>query len=100
MLPGDISDGQYRAVSGEYRHAVTSVVNAESYVVADLCFQLRLIVSLYSADGWLEERPHLSGGGGEPYHISYGDSFPDFYVVAVRFRTWYAQDTASAHKTG
>ena len=39
------------------------------------------------------------GRGGEPYHI-YGDLSPEFAVVAVRFRTWHAQDTASAHKDG
>ena len=63
MLPGDISGGQYGAVGGEHSHAVTGVVNAGSYVVAVLCFRLRLIVSLYSADGWLKERPHLPLGG-------------------------------------
>ena len=41
---------------------------------------------------------HTSPGGGEPYHISYGDLFPELAAVAVRFGTWHAQDTASAHK--
>ena len=58
VFPGDISDGQYGAVGGEHSHAVTRVVNAGSYVVAVLCLRLQLIVYLYSADGWLEERPH------------------------------------------
>ena len=35
--------------------------------------------------------------GGEPYHISYGDLFPGFALVAVRFRALHAQDIASAH---
>ena len=55
MLPGDIWGGQYGRVDGEHSHAVTGVVNTGSYVVAVLCLQLRLIFSLYSADGWLEE---------------------------------------------
>ena len=46
-------------------------------------------------------KSHTSpGGGGEPYHILYGDLSPKFAVVAVRFRIWHAQDTASAHKDG
>ena len=90
MLPGDISGGQYGAVGGEHSHAVTGVVNAGSYVVTVLCFRLRLIVSLCSADGWFEERPHLPRGGGEPYHISYRDLSPGFAVIAVRFRRWDA----------
>ena len=63
MLPRDILGGQYGAVGDEHLHAVTRVVNAGSYVVAVLCFWLRLIVSLYSVDGWLEERSHLPGVG-------------------------------------
>ena len=35
---------------------------------------------------------------GEMYHISYGDLFPGFALVAVRFRALHAEDTASAHK--
>ena len=68
---------------GEHSYTVTGVVNAGSYI---LCFGLRLIVSLYSsADGW---NGHASpGGGGEPYHISYGELSPEFAVVAVGFRT-------------
>ena len=65
---------QYGAVGGEHSYAVTGVVNVGPYAVAVLCFRLRLIVSLYFVDGWLEERPHRPGGGGvEPYHIWYGD---------------------------
>ena len=63
MLPGDISGGQHVAVDGEHLHAVTGVGNAGSYVVAVLWFRLRLFVSLYFADGWLEEMSHLQGGG-------------------------------------
>ena len=63
MLPGDFSGGQYGVVGGEHSHRVAGVVNAGAYVVAVLCFRLRLIVSLYSVDGWLEEGPHLPGGG-------------------------------------
>ena len=85
-------------MSGEHSHAVTGVVNAGFYVVAVLCFRLRLIVSLYSADDWLEERPHLPGGRGEPYHISEGDVSPEIAVIAVWFRAWHPQDTTSAHK--
>ena len=55
---------QHGAVGGEHSYAVTGVVNAGPYVVAVLCFRLRLIVSLYFVDGWPEERPHLPGGGG------------------------------------
>ena len=100
MLPSDISGGQYGAVGGENSHAVTGVVNAEFHVVAVLCFRLRLIDSLYSADDWLEEQPHLPEGEGKPYHISYRNLSPDFAMVAVRFRTWYAQGTALTHKDG
>ena len=100
MLPGEISGGQYGAVGGEHSHAATGVVNAGPYVVAVLCFRLGFIVSLYSVDGWLEEWPHLPGGGSEPYHISFEDLSPEFVLVAVRFRTWHAQDTISAHKNG
>ena len=64
VLPGDISSGQYEAVGGEHSHAVTKVVNAGYYMVAGLCFLLRFIVSLCSVNDWLEERPHLPGGGG------------------------------------
>ena len=97
VLPGDILGGKYGAVVGKHPHAVTGVVNAGSYIVAVLCFRLQLVVFLYSVDGWLEERPHLPGGGGEPYHISYRDLSAEFGVVAVRFRTWH---TTSAHKDG
>ena len=38
--------------------------------------------------------------GGEPYHISYGDSSSVFALVAVRFRALHAQDTASTHNDG
>ena len=73
VLPGDISSGQYRAVGGEDSHAVTGMVNAGSYVVAVLCFRLQLILYLYSADGWLEERPHLAGGGRQTIpHLVWG----------------------------
>ena len=65
MLPGDISGVQYGAVGGEHSHALTGVVNAGSHVVAVLCFRLRLIISLYPENGWLEERPHLLEGGGQ-----------------------------------
>ena len=51
VLPGEISCDQYGVVGGEHSHAVTGVVNAGSYVVAVLRFRLRLIASLYSADG-------------------------------------------------
>ena len=82
MLPGDISSGQYGAVGGEQSHAVMGVVNAGSYVVAVLCFWLRLIVSLYSTDGWLEERPHLRGGGRQTVsHLPYDPVAP----VAQRY---------------
>ena len=95
-MPGDISGVQYEAMVGEHSHAVTGVIDAGSYVVTG--FRLRIIVSLCSADGWLEERPQLPGGVGEPYHISYRDFSPGLAVVAVRFRMWHAQDTAPAHK--
>ena len=49
-------------MGGEPSYAVTGVVNAGSYVVAVLCFRLQFMVSTYSADGWLEERPYLPGG--------------------------------------
>ena len=49
---------------GDHSHAVTGVVNAGSYVVDVLCFRLRRIASLFSVGGWLEEQPHLPGGGG------------------------------------
>ena len=49
-------------MGSEHSHTVRGVVNAGSYVVAGFCFRLRLIVSLSSVDGWLEERPHLLGG--------------------------------------
>ena len=61
-LPGDILGGQHGTVGGEHSHAITGGVNAGSYVVVVLCLRLQLFVSLYSADGWLEERPHLPGG--------------------------------------
>ena len=38
--------------------------------------------------------------GGEPCHISYGDLFPGFALVAVRFRAFHAQDTTSAYNDG
>ena len=50
-------------MGGEHSHVVTGVVKAGSYVVAVLCFRLRLVVSRYSADVWLKERPHLPVGG-------------------------------------
>ena len=70
VLPGDISCGQYGAVGCEHSHAVTKMVNAGSYVVAVLWFRLRLFVSFYSSDGWLEERSHLPGGGEASHTIS------------------------------
>ena len=76
------------------------MVDAGSNVVAVLGFRLRLIVSLYSADGWLEERPHLPGGRRTVPHLVWGLLSPEFAVVAVRFRTSHAQDTASVHKDG
>ena len=63
MLPGDFSGGQCGAVDGEHSHRVAGVVNAGAYVVAVLCFRLRLIVSLYSSNDWLEEGPYLPEGG-------------------------------------
>ena len=62
VSPGETSGGQFGAVGGEHSHAVTGVVNAGPSVVAVLCFRLRLIVSIYSANGWLEEWPNLPGG--------------------------------------
>ena len=63
-MPGDIWGGQDGTVGGEHSHAVTGVISAGSYVVAVMYFWLRLIVSLYFEDGWLEERPYLRVGGG------------------------------------
>ena len=60
MLPGDISGVQYEAVGGEHSHVVKGVINAGCYVVTG--FRLRIIVTLCSADSWLEERPQLPGG--------------------------------------
>ena len=100
-MPGDIPGSQYGAVDGGHSYAVTGVANAGSYVVAIMCLRLQLIVPPYSADAWLEEWPYLPEGGWRTvYHISYGDLFPEFAVVAVRFRTWHAQDTASTYKGG
>ena len=76
MVPGDISGGEYGTVGFEHSYVVMGMVNVESYVVEVLCFRLRLIVSPYSADGLHEEQPHLLGGGGEPYHISYIGTSP------------------------
>ena len=63
---GYVLPGEFRVVSME-RWAVStrmqSRVNTGSYVVADLSFRPRLIVPVYPANGWLEERPHLPGGG-------------------------------------
>ena len=53
-------------VVGEHSHAVAGVVNAGSYVVVVLCFRLRLIISPYSADGWLGNGHTSPGGGGKP----------------------------------
>ena len=100
MLPGDILGGQCGAVGGEHSHAVTGVVNAGSYVIAVMCFWLKL-VSLFILKRWLARGTATSPrGGGKPYHILYGDFSPGFAVVLVRFRTWHAQDIASAHKDG
>ena len=100
VLPSDISGGQYGAIGGEHSHAITGVVNAGSSVVVVLCFRLRLIVSFCSADGWLEERPHLLGGGRQTAPYLVWGLVPEFAVVAIWFRTWNAQDTTSAHKDG
>ena len=100
MLPGDIWGGQYGAVGGEYSDAVTGMVNAGPYIVAALCFRLRLSVSLYSAEGWLEDRPHLIRGGRRTVPRLVWGLSPGFAVLAVRFRTWHAQDIASSHKGG
>ena len=100
MLPGEISGGQYGAVGVQHSHVVTGVVHAGSYIVAVLCFRLRLVVFHYSSDGWLQERPQLPAEGGELDHISCGDVSPEFAAVPMRFRTWHAQGTASVHKDG
>ena len=54
-----------------------------SYVVAVFCFRLRLIVSLYSADGWLEERPHTPGGGESNRTTSRMGTCPQNYGIRL-----------------
>ena len=74
-MPGDIWGGQDGAVGGEHSHAVTGVISAGSYVVAVMYFWLRLIASLYFADGWLEERSYLGvcvWGGRTVPHLFWG----------------------------
>ena len=100
MSPSDVAGGQYGAVSSEHSHATTWVVNTRPYIVAVSRSRLWLIVSLHTANGWFEERPHVSTGGGEPYHISYGDMSPGLAVVAVQLRAWHAHDAAPAHSDG
>ena len=63
MSPSDVAGGWYEAVSSEHSHAVTWVVNARPYIVAVLRFRLLLVVLLYTANGWFEERSHLVTGG-------------------------------------
>ena len=65
MLPGDIKGGQYEAFDDEHSHAVKGVINAESYVVAVLCFRLRLILPLFTLQMTDLRNGHTSPGRGE-----------------------------------
>ena len=60
-VTSNIAGGQYGAVGSEHSHTVAGVVDTGFDVVAVSCFRLRLIFSLYSVDGRLEERPYFPG---------------------------------------
>ena len=97
MSQSDVASCQYRSVSGKNSHAVARVANVRPYIVAILAFGSDLLTRFTRQTAGLRNGHTAPRGGGEPYHISYGDLSPGLPVVAVQLRAWHAHDAASAH---